>query len=69
MKKIALINTITIVFCLYLAQEQNCDGMKITTNKGDIIINLFYDKHSTVANFICLAEGPTPESKKLFMMD
>jgi len=72
MKKIALINTITIVlsflFISCTGTKLN-DGMyaKITTNKGDIMINLFYDKTPlTVANFICLAEGLTPESKKPF---
>ena len=70
MKKIALLITVVLSFLFISCTGTKLDnGMyaKITTNKGDIMINLFYDKTPlTVANFICLAEGLIPESKKPF---
>ncbi len=70
MKKIALLITVVLSFLFISCTGTKLDnGMyaKITTNKGEINLLLSYDKTPlTVANFICLAEGLMPETKKPF---
>ncbi len=70
MKKIALFTAIIFsLFFISCSATKKDDGMyaKITTNKGDIMISLTYDKTPlTVANFICLAEGLMKEIDKPF---
>ena len=73
MKKIAVFITIVLSFLFISCSGTKLDnGMyaKIITNKGDIMISLFYDKTPlTVANFICLAEGLMPELDEPFYND
>ena len=70
MKKIALLITVVLSFLFISCTGTKLnDGMyaKITTNKGEITLSLFFEKTPlTVANFICLAEGLMPEMDKPF---
>ena len=73
MKKIALFVTVLLTFLFISCGGLKLnDGMyaKITTNKGDINLSLFYEQTPlTVANFICLSEGLMPEMEKPFYND
>ena len=70
MKKIAVfISLICTIFFISCVSTKNSEGMyaKITTNKGEINIKLFYEQTPlTVANFICLAEGLNTNDNKPF---
>ena len=69
MKKLTLLTTLLFGLFFISCGEKLDNGMyaKITTSKGEIKLNLTYDKTPlTVANFICLTEGLLSDMEKPF---